>query len=108
MSKKTWGRGIRQGTRSQPWVQRKADKCWLEDVEGSRVLQCFFTVPDTRVEEVLDKSGGLNGGKEGIYFLEAQEYGIDENITYQDNLSVMLLEKNGKKSSTKNTKHINV
>ena len=42
------------------------------------------------------------------YFLEAQGYGIDENIMYQDNLSVMLLEKNGKKSSTKNTKHINV
>ena len=41
------------------------------------------------------------------YFLEAQGYGIDENIMYQDNLSVMLLEKNGKKSSTKNTKHIN-
>ena len=42
------------------------------------------------------------------YFLEAQGYGIDENILYQDNMSAMLLEKNGKKSSTKNTKHINV
>ena len=42
------------------------------------------------------------------YFLEAQGYGIDENIMYEDNMSAMLLEKNGKKSSTKNTKHINV
>ena len=42
------------------------------------------------------------------YLLEAQEYGIDENILYQDNMSVMLLENNRKKSSTKNTKHINV
>ena len=42
------------------------------------------------------------------YFLEAQGYGIDENILYQDNMSAMLLEKNGKKYSTKNTKHINV
>ena len=42
------------------------------------------------------------------YFLEAQGYGIDENILYQDNMSAMLLEKNRKKSSTKNTKHINV
>ena len=42
------------------------------------------------------------------YFLEAQGYGIDNNILYQDNMSAMLLEKNGKKSSTKNTKHINV
>ena len=42
------------------------------------------------------------------YFLEAQFYGIEENILYQDNMSAILLEKNGKKSSTKNTKHINV
>ena len=42
------------------------------------------------------------------YFLEAQGYGIDENLLYQDNMSVMLLGKNRKKSSTKNTKHINV
>ena len=42
------------------------------------------------------------------YFLEAQGYGIDESILYQDNMSAMLLEKDGKKSSTKNTKHINV
>ena len=42
------------------------------------------------------------------YFLEAQGYGIDENILYQDNMSVMLLEKNGKKSRPKNSKHLNV
>ena len=42
------------------------------------------------------------------YFLEAEGYGIDENILYQDNMSGMLLKKNGKKYSTKNTKHINV
>ena len=42
------------------------------------------------------------------YFLEAQGYGIDKNILYQDNTSAILLEKNGKKSSTKKTKNINV
>ena len=42
------------------------------------------------------------------YFLEAQAYGIDKNILYQNNMSAILLENNGKKSSTKNTKHINV
>ena len=42
------------------------------------------------------------------YFIEAQGYGIDENIIYQDNLSTILLETNGKKSSTKNMKHIQV
>ena len=35
------------------------------------------------------------------YLLEAQGYGIEENILYQDNMSAMLLENNGKKSSTK-------
>ena len=42
------------------------------------------------------------------YFLEAKGYGIGKNILYQDNMSAMLLEKNRKKYSTKNTKHINV
>ena len=42
------------------------------------------------------------------YFLEAQGYGIDENILYQDNMIAMLLEKNWKRYSTKNTKNINV
>ena len=41
-------------------------------------------------------------------FLEAQGYGIGKKILYQDNMSAMLLEKNGKKSRMKNTKHINV
>jgi hypothetical protein len=35
------------------------------------------------------------------YFIEAQGHGISKNILYQDNLSTMLLEKNGKQSSSK-------
>ena len=31
------------------------------------------------------------------YFLEAQVYGIDENILYQENMRAMLLEKSRKK-----------
>jgi hypothetical protein len=41
-------------------------------------------------------------------FLEAQDYGVVENIVYQDNKSSILLEKNGKSSSGKRTKHINM
>jgi hypothetical protein len=37
------------------------------------------------------------------YFIEAQGQGISDNILYQDNLSTMLLEKNGKQSSSKRT-----
>ena len=41
-------------------------------------------------------------------FLEEQGYKIDENVVYQDNQSAMLLEKNGKKSSSKRTRHLNI
>jgi hypothetical protein len=42
------------------------------------------------------------------YFIEAQGFNVDESILYQDNLSAMLLEKNGKQSSSKRTKHSRV
>ena len=42
------------------------------------------------------------------YFLKAQGYHVSDNIIFQDNKSTMLLERNGKASSSKRTKHINV
>ena len=42
------------------------------------------------------------------YFLEAQGYLSSPAVIYQDNLSSMLLEKSGKFSSTKRTKHIHI
>ena len=42
------------------------------------------------------------------YFLEAQGYGIDDNVIYQDNMSTMLLVNNGRGSSSKRTRHINI
>jgi hypothetical protein len=41
------------------------------------------------------------------YFLEAQGYGHQDTILYQDSQSAILLEKNGCKSSSKRTKHLN-
>lgn len=41
-------------------------------------------------------------------FLEAQGYGIKNNILYQDNKSTILLQENGKKSSSKRTRHLNI
>ena len=43
-----------------------------------------------------------------LYFLEAQGYKIDDNLLYQDNKSSILLETNGRGSSGKRTRHINV
>ena len=42
------------------------------------------------------------------YFLEAQGYEVKDSIIYQDNQSAILLEKNGKASSSKRTRHINI
>ena len=43
---------------------------------------------------------GIDGCMPGVlwtrFFLEAQDYGVKENIVFQDNETAMLLEKNGK------------
>jgi hypothetical protein len=43
-----------------------------------------------------------------LYFLEVQGYKINDNVLYQDNKSSILLETNGRGSSGKRTRHINV
>ena len=42
------------------------------------------------------------------YFLHAQGYGEEPCIIYQDNKSAILLEENGRASSSKRTRHINI
>jgi hypothetical protein len=41
------------------------------------------------------------------YFTKAQGYGVKDKVLFQDNKSSIILEKNGKASSSKRTKHIN-
>jgi hypothetical protein len=41
-------------------------------------------------------------------FLDAQGYNLKENILFQDNKSAILLEKNGRKSAGKRSKHLNI
>ena len=41
-------------------------------------------------------------------FLQEQGYTMKDSVLYQDNMSAMLLEKNGKASSSKRTKHIHM
>jgi hypothetical protein len=41
-------------------------------------------------------------------FLDAQGYQVQDTILYQDNKSVMLLERNGRASSSRRTKHIHL
>jgi hypothetical protein len=42
------------------------------------------------------------------YFLEAQGYGVEDLIVYQNNQIAILLENNGRGSSGKRTRHINI
>ena len=42
------------------------------------------------------------------YFLRAQGYDVEDSVIYQDNMSAMLLEKNGRASSSKKTRHIHI
>jgi hypothetical protein len=42
------------------------------------------------------------------HFLEAQGVHINESILYQDNTSLILIERNGRRSSTKRTHHMNI
>lgn len=42
------------------------------------------------------------------YFLEAQGYNTKASMLYQDNMSAILLEKNGRASSGKRTRHLNI
>jgi hypothetical protein len=41
-------------------------------------------------------------------FLQEQGYRVEDNVVYQDNKSAILLEKNGKRSSSKRTRAINI
>ena len=41
-------------------------------------------------------------------FLEEQGYSVEENTVFQDNQSAILLEENGKKLSSKRTRHLNI
>jgi hypothetical protein len=42
------------------------------------------------------------------YFLEAQGYDVKDSVVYQDNKSTILLAENGRASSSKRTRHINI
>jgi hypothetical protein len=42
------------------------------------------------------------------YFVKVQGYGVKDNVLFQDNKSSIILEKNGKASSRRRTKHINI
>lgn len=61
------------------------------------------SLTETELVAVHDKLGDVLWTR---YFLESQGYSIKENIIYQDNMSTLSLEKNGRVSGSSRTKHI--
>ena len=76
-------------------------------VYGSSTRQKLNTRSSTEAELV-----GVNDVMSQVlwtrYFLEAQGYGVKDSVVYQDNQSSILLEKHGRASSGKRTRHINI
>ena len=74
---------------------------------ASRRRQKINTRSSTEAELV-----GINGLMPMILwtrlFMEAQGYDVSDNVVFQDSKSTMLLARNGKGSSGKRTKHIDI
>ena len=58
--------------------------------------------------ELISVSNGINQLLWKKYFLECQGYKVNSSTIYQDNKASILLERNGKRSSKKGTRHINI
>ena len=58
--------------------------------------------------DIVSVNDCMNAVLWNIYWLDAQGYDFLEDIVYQDNKSAILLENNGKSSSSKLTKHIKI
>ncbi len=63
---------------------------------------------DKELDELVGVDDSLRHILWARYFMQAQGYEMEASLLYQDNMSAMLLETNGKASSSKCTKHIKV
>jgi hypothetical protein len=72
--------------------------------QSSNILKCNTrSSTETEIISVHDKLPDIIWTR---YFVECQGYDIDKYIVFQDNMSSLSLEKNGRVSSSKRTKHI--
>ena len=72
--------------------------CQKQKVNGKSSTEVELIAVDDFVGQVLWTQ----------YFLQAQGYEVPKSVVYQDNQSAILLEKNGRMSGSKRTRHINV
>jgi hypothetical protein len=73
-------------------------------ISSSNVMKCNTrSSTETELVSLHDKLPDVIWTR---YFVECQGYDIDEYVIFQDNMSSLSLEKNGRISSSKRTKHI--
>ena len=73
-------------------------------ISSSNIMKCNTrSSTETEIISVHDKLPDIIWTR---YFVKCQGYDIDEYIVFQDNMSSLLLEKNGRMTSSKRTKHI--
>jgi hypothetical protein len=85
---------------------------------GGLSLGCGFTIVSSTKQKLNTRSSteteivGVDDFMLAIcwtrYFMKAQGYGVKDNALFQDNTISILLENNGKASSSKRKKHINI
>ena len=75
---------------------------------GSRSMKHKINSRSSTEAEIIGVDDHMSAALWTLRFLHAQGYEIEENVIYQDNQSAILLEKNGKFSSSKRTKHIDM
>ena len=76
-------------------------------IDGSAKGQRINTTSSTEAEVVAvhDNMAAILWTR---YFLDAQGYPLEPSVVHQDNLSAKLLETNGRGSSSKRTRHMNI
>ncbi len=78
---------------------------WRRPIFGKRISHCEFDQAETQYPKLYGiRNCGCNDFMPAIcwtqYFMEAQGYQVQDNFLFQDNKSVILLEKNGKALSS--------
>ncbi len=73
-------------------------------ISSSNVMKCnTLSATETELVSLHDKLPDVIWTG---YFVECRGYDIDEYVIFQDNIKLLSLEKNGRISSSKQTKHI--
>ena len=89
------------------------DKWWVyEEKDKERYTLCYqnryINTKSSTESELLGTSDALPQVLWTWYFIEYQGYNIKDNELNQENQSIILLENNGKGSSSKFIRHINI